>query len=52
MRKNLICGRDGLRAQHRTDALSVSNQDEILIEATTDLVNLYFSGKVPAFLAL
>jgi hypothetical protein len=42
---------DGLRAQHLTDALSVSTQDETLIEAITALVNLNLSGKVQAFLA-
>jgi hypothetical protein len=50
-RKGTACGRDGLRAQHLTDALSVSTQDETLIEAITALVNLYLSGKVQAFLA-
>jgi hypothetical protein len=50
-RKGTACGRDGLRAQHLTDALSVSSQDETLIEAITALVNLYLSGKVQAFLA-
>jgi hypothetical protein len=49
--KGTACGRDGLRAQHLTDALSVSTQDETLIEALTALVNLYLSGKVQAFLA-
>jgi hypothetical protein len=33
------------------DALSVSTQDETLIEAINALVNLYLSGKVQAFLA-
>ncbi len=49
--KGTACGRDGLRAQHLTDALSVSTQDETLIEALTALVNLYLSGKIQAFLA-
>jgi hypothetical protein len=49
--KGTACGRDGLRAQHLTDALSVSIQVETLIEALTALVSLYLSGKVQAFLA-
>jgi hypothetical protein len=45
-RKGTACGWDELRAQHLTDALSVSSQDKTLIEAFTGLVNLNLSGKV------